>query len=146
MFNNSSETQIQNTLHNNQLANRASNSGMTDDEAQTFSMTQGPQPTFLTNEILVKSIHTSVSGSENVNNPSLANKLHAGYDTLSQTNEKLLGVRPRADAAQRYSANPRFARTGMSNYQSVGYRLVTGAGDGQNTYDSQNFFSKQMNQ
>lgn len=72
---------MQNLGQNHQLPRR-SNFGTTEEELQTLSGARGANPTFLTNEILVKSIHTSVSGSDAQNNK-LVNKLFQGFETLS---------------------------------------------------------------
>lgn len=81
IINQSSEAQMQNIVQNQQV-HRGSNFGATEEELQTLSGTGVPNPTFLTNEILVKSIHTSVSGSD-AQNTKLVNKLYQGYETLS---------------------------------------------------------------
>ena len=100
-------------------------------------------PTLLTNEILVKSIHSSASGQEPiVDSGQVANKPRQGYDTLTQRHDRLLDAQSQSNQA-RFSGVHRFARTGMSTY-------ATGPNDTsrdiQNAqYDSKHFFSRDVN-
>lgn len=138
-INHPSEAQIHNAMPNRH-AHKASNFGTNEADLQTLSGTRGANPTLLTNEILVKSMHTSASGSEALNTK-LANKLKHGYETLSQRNYGLLDGQERKNPVLRHSANPRFARTGLSSYQSTAFQNT----ESQGVQDSQNFFSHDVN-